>query len=220
VRSFRVSPLHPAGPLEAAGYWMCRGTFRLALRTAWHLSLADVRELPDGPIILAANHRSFIDPLVLGSAVERRVTFMMTARYYDLPALNWFFRMSRCIVVDDEKPDNRKALRDSLESLDAGQVVAIFPEGHISPDGALRAAQPGMGWLARKSGAPVFPVWLGGTREVLAKGERRLRSSHVTVRMGAPRLATDFGASRDAEAALTAAIMADIARMGGVAIPA
>ena len=198
---------------------MCRGIFQLALRTKWHLSLADVRELPDGPIILAANHRSFIDPLVLGSAVERRVTFMMTARYYDLPALNWFFRMSRCIVVDDEKPDNRKALRDSLESLDAGQVVAIFPEGHISPDGALRAAQPGMGWLARKSGAPVFPVWLGGTREVLAKGERRLRSSHVTVRMGAPRRATDFGASRDAEAALTAAIMRDIARMGGVAMP-
>jgi 1-acyl-sn-glycerol-3-phosphate acyltransferase len=149
VRTFRVSPLHPSGPVEAAGYWICRGTFRLALRTAWHLSLADVRDLPDGPVILAANHRSFIDPLVLGSAVERRVTFMMTARYYDLPALNWFFRMSRCIVVDDEKPDNRKALRDSLESLDAGQVVAIFPEGHISPDGALRAAQPGMGWLAR-----------------------------------------------------------------------
>ena len=219
MRSFRVSPLHPAGPLEAAGYWFCRGTFQLALRTKWHLSLADVRELPDGPVILAANHRSFIDPLVLGSAVERRVTFMMTARYYDLPALNWFFRMSRCIVVDDEKPDNRKALRDSLESLEAGQVVAIFPEGHISPDGALRAAQPGMGWLARKSGAPVFPVWLGGTREVLAKGERRLRSSHVTVRMGAPRRAADFGGSRDAGAALTEAIMKDIARLGGGAMP-
>ncbi|HEX5009536.1 MAG TPA: lysophospholipid acyltransferase family protein [Planctomycetota bacterium] len=216
MKSFRVSPLHPAGPLEAAGYWLCRGVFQLALRTKWHLSLADVRELPEGPIILAANHRSFIDPLVLGSAVERRVTFMMTARYYDLPMLNWFFRMSRCIVVDDEKPDNRKALRDSLESLEAGQVVAIFPEGHISPDGSLQPAQPGMGWLARKSGAPVYPVWLGGTREVLTKGERRLRPSHVVVRMGAPHRAADFGDGRDAGSALTEAVMTDIARLGGV----
>src|SRR6185503_4690980 len=102
----------------------CRGTFRISLRTLWHLSLADVRELPDGPVILAANHRSFIDPLVLGSAVERRVTYMMTAKYYDKPALNWFFRMSRCIVVDEEG-DNKKALRDSLDVLEAGKVLGI-----------------------------------------------------------------------------------------------
>ena len=215
--SFRVSPVQPTGALESAGYWATHGILRLLLRTLWHVSLADVRELPDGPVILAANHRSFIDPLVLGSSVERRVTYMMTARYYDLPALNWFFRMSRCIVVDDEKPDNRKALRDSMEVLDAGHVLGIFPEGHISPDGAMKVAQPGMGWLARRSGAPVFPVWLGGTREVLTKGERRLRLGRIVVRIGSPRFATDFGDARDAGAALTAAIRADIAKLGGVA---
>lgn len=218
MRSFRVSPLQPTSPLEAAGYWASHGILRLALRTAWRLSLADVRELPDGPVILAANHRSFLDPLVLGCAVERRVTYMMTAKYYDRPSINWFFRMSRCIVVD-EKADNKKALRDSLEALEAGHVLGIFPEGHISPDGELQPAQPGMAWLARRTGAPVFPVWLGGTREALRRGSARLRLSRVVVRVGAPRRAADFGEGRGALEQFTAAIMGDIARLGGVAAP-
>jgi len=219
MKSFRVSPLHPVSPLEACGYWASHGILRLSLRTLWRLSLADVRELPDGPVILAANHRSFLDPLVLGCAVERRVTYMMTARYYDKPSINWFFRMSRCIVVDD-KVDNKKALRDSLEVLQAGHVLGIFPEGHISPDGELQPAQPGMAWLARRTGAPVFPVWLGGTREALARGSGRLRLSHVSVKVGAPRLAADFGEGRGALEAFTDAVMGDLARLGGVRGPA
>jgi 1-acyl-sn-glycerol-3-phosphate acyltransferase len=215
---FRVPPLQPTTALESAGYWACHDILRILLRTLWRLSLCDVRELPDGPVILAANHRSFLDPLVLGAAVERRVTYMMTARYYDRPALNGFFRMSRCIVVD-ETTDKRKPLRDSLEVLQAGHVLGIFPEGHISPDGRLQPAQPGLGWLAQKAGAPVYPVWLGGTREALVRGEGRLRLSRVVVRMGAPRLATDFGAGREAADELTAAVMADLARLGGVDPP-
>jgi len=219
LKTFRVSPLLPPGPIEAFGYRAFQGFFRLALRTVWHMSLADVRDLPEGPVIVAANHRSFLDPLVMGSAVERRVTFMMTARYYDLPALNAFFRMSRCIVVDDLADKTMATLRDSLEVLEAGHVLGIFPEGHISPDGRMRPAQPGMAWLARRSGAPVFPMWLGGTREALAKGDRRLHASRVVVRMGAPRRADDFGRGRQAEAALTRAIEQDIARLGDVPLP-
>lgn len=219
VAGSRVSPLAVRSPFEDLGYDFCQSTFRTCLRTIWHLSLADVRELPEGPVILAANHRSFLDPLVMGAVVERRVTYMMTAKYYDLPALNWFFRMARCIVVD-EQADNKRALRDSLEVLEAGGVLGIFPEGHISPDGAMRPAQPGMAWLARRTGAPVFPMWLGGTREALSKGDGWLRASRVAVRMAAPRHAADFGEGRAAEDALTRAVVADIARLGGFAPPA
>jgi 1-acyl-sn-glycerol-3-phosphate acyltransferase len=217
--SFRVSPLKARSTVEDLTYDAVQGTLRLLLRTVWRLSLADVRELPDGPVILAANHRSFIDPLVLGGAVDRRVTYMMTARYYDKPSLNAFFRMARCIVVDEGEPDNRRPLRDALEVLHAGHVLGIFPEGHISPDGAMRPAQPGMAFLARRTGAPVFPVWLGGTREALPRGKRRLFVSHVAVRMAAPRRASDFGEGRAAEDALTRAVVADIARLGGFTPP-
>ncbi len=218
MKSFRVPPLQPTSPLESAAYWACHDSLRILLRTLWRMRLADVRELPDGPVILAANHRSFLDPLVLGAAVERRVTYMMTARYYDKPALNGFFRMSRCIVVD-ETTDKRKPLRDALEVLQAGHVLGMFPEGHISPDGRLKAAQPGLGWLAHKSGAPVYPVWLGGTREALARGERRLRLSRVQVRMGAPRRAADFGDGRSAADDLTRAVMQDLARLADASTP-
>jgi len=216
--SFRVSPLQVRGPVEDLAYDFCQGTFRTFLRTLWRMRLSDVRELPAGPVILAANHRSFLDPLVLGASVERRVTYMMTAKYYDLPMLNAFFRMARCIVVDSVT-DNTRPLRDSLEVLEAGGVVGIFPEGHISPDGDMRPAEPGMAWLARRSGAPVYPVWIGGTREALAKGDRWLHLSHIQVRMAPPRRATDFGTGRASEAALTRAVVADIARLGGFTPP-
>ena len=207
MASFRIPPLEPTGPLEDFGYWACRGLSELLLRTLFHVRRAETRPLPEGPVLLAANHCSFIDPLVMGSMVERRVTFMMHAKYYDLPALNWFFRMARCIVVEDES-DNRAPLRQAKAALDEGRVVGIFPEGHISDDGSLQPLQPGLAWLARKTGAPVYPMWLGGTRRVLTKGEARLRLAPVRVAMGPPILPADFPSGRAGDVALTEAVAA------------
>ncbi|HZM01347.1 MAG TPA: lysophospholipid acyltransferase family protein, partial [Planctomycetota bacterium] len=218
MRSYRVSPVAPKSALEAWGYSVCQFVFGLLLRTLFRLRYADVRSLPDGPLILAANHRSFIDPGVLGSIADRPIIYMMHAKYYDLKALNWFFRMSRCIVVD-EAGDTRAALRASEEVLGQGQVLGIFPEGHISRDGALQPAQPGLGWLARRTGAPVIPVYIGGTREVLPRGEWRMRVRPVRAVMGAPMRYPEGGAGRGADQAFADAVMVAIARLGGVEPP-
>jgi 1-acyl-sn-glycerol-3-phosphate acyltransferase len=106
----------PKGAWERFGYAACQEIFGLLLRTLYHMQRNGSKPLPGGRVIVAANHRSFIDPGVLGAAVDRPLTFMMHARYYDLPALNWFFRMCRCIVVDDER-DNRSTLRVAKEVL-------------------------------------------------------------------------------------------------------
>jgi len=101
LRSFRRSPVEPRSLVSQAGYDFFQALTRSVFRLFFGLRLSDAAALPDGPVLLAANHRSFIDPLVLGGAVDRRVTYMMHARFYDKPALNWFFRMARCIVVED-----------------------------------------------------------------------------------------------------------------------
>lgn len=213
MKSYRVSPLQPRSELESFGFDCFHGFFRLVLRTLYRMSLADTRALPDGAVILAANHRSFIDPLVLGQATERRTTFMMKGKYYDVPALNWFFRMSRCIIVDSER-DNRSTLRAAKEVLEAGGVLGIFPEGHISDDGEQQAGQPGVAWLARRTGAPVYPVHIGGTREALKKHDKRLHVSHVTLRVGEPLSIADFPDTREGAEAFTLALMAAIRELG------
>lgn len=218
MRTYRVSPLAPKSALEEWGYTVCQATFGLALRTIFRMRYADVRALPDGPLILAANHRSFIDPGVLGAIVDRPIIYMMHAKYYDLKLLNWFFRMSRCIVVDDIA-DTRAALRASEEVLRSGQVLGIFPEGHISKDGALQPPQPGIAWLARRTGAPVIPVYLGGTREVLPRGSKRLHLHPVRAVMGEPLRLEDYPDGREGERVFANDVMSAIARLGGVAPP-
>ena len=210
--SYRRSPVEEPGVLADTGYFFFSGLSRTLCRLLFRTRYADVAELPDGPVILVANHRSFIDPLVLGGSVDRRVTYMMHAKYYDKPSINWFCRMARCIVVEDPG-ENLAALRAAIEVLKAGKVVGIFPEGHISVDGTLQPLQPGLAFMARRSGAPVVPVWIGGTREVLPRGAKRLRIAPVTVRSGPPIRIGDFPDGRAGQEAFLAAVRAEFERL-------
>jgi 1-acyl-sn-glycerol-3-phosphate acyltransferase len=208
-----TDPLRGIGPRNEAIVAFLRGILKVVSRILFRLSLADVTPIPPGPIILAPNHRSFLDPLVVGSVVSRRPFFLMHARYYHNPLVHWFCRATRCIPVAGEG-DNRQALRDGQRVLESGRLLCIFPEGTISPDGELGEAQPGVAWLARKTNAPVIPVWIGGTREALKKGTARLRFSRVTMRIGEPLHLSDFGTGRKGAADFTAALMAAIAELG------
>ncbi len=213
-RTRRVSALAHRSLANELGFHAIKTSLRTIMRRLWHLSLADVAELPpEGAFIIAPNHRSYLDPLIVGACFERRVNFMMTSKYYDPWYLNWFFRIARCIVVDEDG-DNRGALREGKRILDAGQVLVIFPEGHISPDGELQPGEQGVAWLARKAGVSVMPVWVGGTREAHRKGEWRLRPSRVTVRTGELMSTDDYPPGREGTEAFTADIMAAIAALG------
>jgi len=209
----RVDPMEPTGLGNAMGYRLVTGTLCLLMRTIFHVRRADLGPLPEGPVILAPNHRSFLDPIVLGTLEPRRIIFLMHARYYDMPLLGWMYRLSRCIPVESGS-ENRRALRVGKRVLDAGRALAIFPEGTISPDGELQPAQPGMAWLARVSGASVIPIHIGGTREVLSKGSMRIRAGEITLRSGAARLRSEFPRGRHGDEAFSDAIMADIDSLG------
>lgn len=215
----RVSPLAPWTWSNRFAYWLSRSTIALGLRLLFRVRVGTMPPVPDGPLILAANHRSFLDPLLLGSVVPMRVTYMMSAKYYDLPMLGWFFRMARCIVVEDDG-GNRKALRDARDVLALGRCVGIFPEGHISPDGTLRRGQGGVAWLASRTGATVVPVFLSGTREAHTKGERRIKlGQRITLEFGEPIAPDAFGTDREGQDAFSRELTRRIAALGGVPSP-
>src|SRR6185503_13214315 len=89
----------------------------------------------------------------------------------------------------------------------------------ISKDGALQPPQAGIAWLARRTGAPVIPVYLGGTREVLPRGSKRLHLHPVRAVMGEPLRLADYPDGRAGEQAFANDVMSAIARLGGVAPP-
>ncbi len=145
-----------------------------------------------GGAILAANHLSAIDSVFLPLMVGRPVTFSAKAEYFTAsgPAARlWaaYLRATNQLRMDREGP---RAAQDTLEAalalLQEGGLFAIYPEGTRSPDGRLYRGRPGVGWLALRSGLPVIPVALSGTRRVLPPGRVVPRPGRIEVTIGKP----------------------------------
>lgn len=139
--------------------------------------------LPAGGFVLAANHCSYVDPLLLAYSVRRRVTYMVTTDVYERWFMRPFMWMLGCIPVQESR-GNRKALRRAVEALRNGDVVGIFPEGGISRDGRLRSGAPGVASLLLMAEVPVVPVALVGTHVAYPKGRLLPRPIQLEIRHG------------------------------------
>ncbi len=121
--------------------------------------------LPDrGPVLLASNHVSGLDPLLLVAASRRPLRFLIAREQYERWGLQWLFRAAGCIPVDrGARPE--QALRAALRALQAGEAVALFPHGriHLESD-PPRALKPGVAWLAAQVRCPVVPARVEGIR--------------------------------------------------------
>jgi 1-acyl-sn-glycerol-3-phosphate acyltransferase len=145
-----------------------------------------------GGAILAANHQSFLDSIFLPLMLSRPVTFSAKAEYFTAsgPAarlLSAYLRRTNQLQMDRDGP---RAAQDTLEAalglLQEGKLFGIYPEGTRSPDGRLYRGRPGVGWLALKSGLPVIPVAMSGTRKVLPPGHVVPRPGRIGVTIGQP----------------------------------
>lgn len=135
---------------------------------------------PSGPVIVAANHVSNWDPVVVGLALNRRVHFMSKVQLFKYWPLRRLLRRLHAFPVRQDIPD-RKAIHHSLQVLAAGQVLGIFPEGRRNRSGEM-LAQPGVVYIALRSGSPVVPVACLGTRRSIPWGW----SQPLLVRIGEP----------------------------------
>ena len=143
-----------------------------------------------GPVILAGNHVSLLDPVLLSTVVSRPISYVVKAEYFTAPgpagrALAGFFRAIHQVPVDRSGgPAADAALRTAATLLARGEAFGIFPEGTRSPDGLLHRGRTGVARIALATGAPVVPVGLIGTADVLARGSLRIRLGRPEIRFG------------------------------------
>ena len=132
-----------------------------------------------GGYVLAANHASFLDPLVLGCSVRRRVIYMMTETVWRSASAGWFYRWNRTIPLG-ARGGNRDALRPARAVLKQQRVGGIFPEGGLSRDGELMLGSPGAVSLVLNEGLPIVPVGIVGAADALpnADGKKERRTVH------------------------------------------
>jgi 1-acyl-sn-glycerol-3-phosphate acyltransferase len=180
-------------------YWIIKAILVPILRLCYRVRIEGRDGVAErGPVILAANHRSFMDSLFLPLLIRRRVTFVAKAEYFDDKKTAWFFRGVGQIPIRREGGSaSERALAAATEVLEAGGVFAIYPEGTRTRDGYLHRGHTGIARLALRTGAPIVPVGMIGTDEINPIGRKFPRLFRaVTVKFGTP-ISVDRYAGRE-----------------------
>ncbi|HEX9412199.1 MAG TPA: lysophospholipid acyltransferase family protein [Ktedonobacterales bacterium] len=195
-------------------YALTRVLLRLLMPLVVRVRAEGVENIPTtGPVILTPNHIVMMDILAMSVPVPRHVHHMAKVELFRVPVLGGVIRYLGAFPVRRGESD-RDALRMAFEVLAAGQVLVVFPEGHRSRTGRLAAGQPGVALIALRSGAPVVPVAISGTEQVLKGWRYGPWAPKVRVAYGTPfTLADDARTRREAVQSGTDTIMRRIAEL-------
>src|SRR5262245_22671224 len=167
--------------------------FRLLFTTYFRCRYLNPERIPaQGPVILASNHASFLDPPLVGSGFHRMVNYLARDTLFDVPLLAALLRSWKVVPVDREGGGGA-GLKAILDRLLDGGIILLFPEGTRTTDGNLRPAKSGVGLAVIKSNAPVVPVRVFGTFQAYGRHLKFPRPRRLTVKYGHP---LDFNALR------------------------
>jgi 1-acyl-sn-glycerol-3-phosphate acyltransferase len=162
-------------------------------KAVWRPKVLGLENLPaTGPVIVASNHLSFADSMVIPFVVPRKVVFLAKKDYFTGTGLRgalvrgWFEGIGMVPVDRDDTKAALASLDTALDVLGRGEAFGIYPEGTRSRDGRLYRGRTGVAHLALTSGAPVVPVGLSGTQDIQPVGTTVPRLADVTVRFGEP----------------------------------
>jgi glycerol-3-phosphate dehydrogenase (NAD(P)+) len=164
-------------------YWTVRSVMKPAILVYFRLRRLGREHIPAGGVILAANHRSFLDPFAIGCCNPRPIYFVAKEELFKNRLVGWFLNCMGAFPVRRGKSDE-ESVRTALALLDRGQAVVIFPEGTRIRSGSLAKPKRGVGRLALQSGAPVVPIAITGSEH--ARDGWKIRPVRVHVRCGAP----------------------------------
>ena len=143
------------------------------------------RRILKGPVILAMNHESYLDPPLAGIASGREVYFLARKTLLDAPVFGFLLPKLNVVPVDQEGTD-RSALKALIRILKAGEGTVVFPEGARTLDGNLQPALPGLGFVIAKTLVPVLPMRIFGARAAMPRGSGRIRLHPITIVIGEP----------------------------------
>ena len=163
------------------------------LRAVWRPHVLGLERVPrTGPLILASNHQSFIDSVVIPAVTPRPVNFLAKSDYFEGRGVKgrlvreWFEAFGAMPVDRDDSKAALASLDTALSVLAGGGAFGIYPEGTRSRDGRLYRGRTGVAQLALTSGAPIVPVGLIDTARLQPVGSHRPRLVRITVRFGEP----------------------------------
>lgn len=178
-------------------YWLGWMAFGAAFRTLFGLRIIGAEKIvSEGPVLVASNHQSFLDPPLIGNLYQTEMVFLARKTLF-VGFFKWLYPRWNAIPVDQDRPD-MASLKTIIRKLKEGHRVLVFPEGERTLDGKIGTAAPGIGLIAVKSGAVIQPVRISGAREALPRGSARISFSRITVTVGDPiRLSADELSGKD-----------------------
>ncbi|MCG9128395.1 1-acyl-sn-glycerol-3-phosphate acyltransferase [Candidatus Poribacteria bacterium] len=151
-----------------------------------NMTVKGVENIPnEGGVLIVSNHISLLDPVIVGSAVQREIHFMARSDVFKVPILSNIITAYNAFPVNRWAPD-LGALRRTISLLKAGNSVLMFPEGTRSADGNLGKTNDGACFIAHRANVPTIPVFHSGVQKMLPRGSRRLRRAKLTVSFGEP----------------------------------
>jgi 1-acyl-sn-glycerol-3-phosphate acyltransferase len=168
--------------LYYCGWRVFRTAYKVYCRAEW---FNPERVPATGPVILACNHASIIDPPLVGTGLKRGISYLARESLFRFPGIGWLFRNWDAVPVDREG-GGAKGLKAILDRLLAGGGIILFPEGTRTMDGKLQPARSGIGLTVIKSNAPVVPVRVFGTFEAYGKAVAFPRPHKIAAKYGKP----------------------------------
>lgn len=165
------------------GYFILRPWFAFVVRGRIRRS----RQVPDGPCVLACNHRSYGDPPLVGMCMRHPIAYFARANLWDSPIIAFFLNTMASIPVDRANP-GMSSMKGAVERLRQGVSVLVFPEGTRTKNGCLGPLRDGPALFARRAGVPLVPVYLFRSEATWPRGSivPRFFAQRVEIRLGAP----------------------------------
>ena len=193
---------------------------RSILKIAFGLKINGLDNIPkNGAFIFASNHRSIIDPPVLGSVCPREVFYAAKKELLEVPIFGWFIAYLNAVPVRRTGYD-RGVLKLLGNALDNGYGITIFPEGTRSRDGNLGKPRPGVGVLSKNHNAVIVPVFISGSSNIMQQVlKRKLAVQFGEVLQFNADFFSDTDDDKDSYRKIAAEVIRNIAKLGAIKSP-
>jgi len=178
-------------------YYFLWGLALIIFKVSFRIKIRGKGNIPSkGPVVLASNHLSYLDPIVLGLVTPRRMNFMAKEELFKNSLFRLLITQLGAFPLKRERWD-RSAYHRALAVLKGGGVLILFPEGTRSRDGKLGHLREGAVRIALRAGVPLVPVVIGGTDKIIPRGKRIIRLGKIKVQVGKPLAAVKLDKDKD-----------------------
>ncbi len=183
-------------------YWIIKFIFGPIFRLIWVENVEGLENIPlplIGGVIIASNHESYFDFLLMPAICKRRLYYIAAEKFFDHPLWSILMKLTSQIYVDRYRQDKTDMYKRAFKVLKKGDAIVIFPEGTRSGDGKLQKAYVGAVRIALTAKVPIVPVGIIGTYEILSRNSRYPRFTKCKIKFGKPIFLKDYFGQEDNE---------------------